>query len=183
VKEKSMTDEPTNEDRADRAQAALNAYIAHTGDAPDESHFRDLLCDLRHLAARDGAGEKFGEDRNLTFDEANDMAGRCFEDEAREADEDNWGPPVMTPVVTMTGVQDLPLQSLTDPAPDAGLNDAFAPKPKFSGGQRVYISKVDKTKTVVSALDYGGEWAYILREDDGTLDEGWREDELALESE
>jgi hypothetical protein len=103
----------TNEDRADRAQAALDAYIDYTGDRPDESHFRDLLCDLRHLAARDGAGDRFdktapaindesghcvecGRDNrdhegepcssdcpmySLTFDEANEMAGRYFEDE------------------------------------------------------------------------------------------------------
>lgn len=44
----------TNGERADRAQAALNAYIAHTGDAPDECHFSDLLADLQHYANREG---------------------------------------------------------------------------------------------------------------------------------
>lgn len=60
----------TNADRADRAQAALDAYIEFTGDQPDESHFRDLLTDLMHLAARDGAGVHFDSDEDLTFDEA-----------------------------------------------------------------------------------------------------------------
>lgn len=73
------TGELFNDARADRAQAALDAYIEHTGDEPDEAHFRDLLCDLRHLAARDGAGD--GDDGSMSFDEANEMAGRCFEDE------------------------------------------------------------------------------------------------------
>jgi hypothetical protein len=81
-KRDERTGELFNESRADRAQAALDAYIEFTGDAPDESHFRDLLCDLRHLAARDGAGDRFdGQPGFLTFDEANEVAGRCFEDE------------------------------------------------------------------------------------------------------
>lgn len=82
------TGEIWNDRRADRAQAALDAYIEFTGDSPDESHFRDLLCDLRHLALRDGAGDssemvdgEWTKTADLTFDEANDMAGRCFEDE------------------------------------------------------------------------------------------------------
>ena len=41
-----------NSDRADRAQAAIDAYAS--GAPRDESHFADLLCDLRHLADRDG---------------------------------------------------------------------------------------------------------------------------------
>lgn len=47
-------DDYSNDDRADRAQAAINAFCDHTGDQPDESHFRDLLCDMMHLAQRDG---------------------------------------------------------------------------------------------------------------------------------
>jgi hypothetical protein len=97
-----MTDEATNETRAERAQAALDAYIEFTGDAPDESHFRDLLCDLMHLADRDGAGDGFIRNRpgeNLTFDEAFDMAHRCFEDEKAEVEELSPG----TTVVTMVG--------------------------------------------------------------------------------
>lgn len=41
---------PANRQRALRAAAAVDAYIAHAGDAPDESHFRDLLGDMMHLA-------------------------------------------------------------------------------------------------------------------------------------
>lgn len=80
-----------NDFRADRAQAALDAYIDYTGDAPDESAFRDLLCDLRHLAARDGAGHGYllGRAAPMTFDEANDFAARSFAEEvALEEDED-----------------------------------------------------------------------------------------------
>ncbi len=70
------TGELYNDYRADRAQAALDAYINFTGDSPDESHFRDLLSDLRHLAARDGAGDGYllGRDEPMTFDEANELA-------------------------------------------------------------------------------------------------------------
>ena len=53
--------------------------------------------------------------------------------------------------------------------------------PKFAPGTEVYIRKVDKTRTVVSSEHtYGHERRYTLRERDGTLDEGWREDELEL---
>lgn len=53
--------------------------------------------------------------------------------------------------------------------------------PKFAPGVRVYIHKVDKTKTVVSSeRQYGHERRYVLKGDDNTLDEGWREDELEL---
>lgn len=74
---------PNNADRADRAQAALSAYIDHTGDTPDESHFRDLLNDLMHLAARDGAGD-FGcpRERSMTFDEALSTARGSFDFES-----------------------------------------------------------------------------------------------------
>lgn len=39
---------PTNEGRAMRAIKGVSAYAYH--DAPDECHFRDLLCDMMHLA-------------------------------------------------------------------------------------------------------------------------------------
>lgn len=42
----------TNNERADRAKAALITYIGD--DRPDESHFADLLCDLQHYANREG---------------------------------------------------------------------------------------------------------------------------------
>ena len=41
---------PRNKERAQRAAVAVDAYIAHTGDTADESHFRDLLGDMMHLA-------------------------------------------------------------------------------------------------------------------------------------
>lgn len=78
----------TNEQRIERARATLQAYIDFTGDRPDESHFRDLLCDLRHLAAVDGAGDGDSEGSSLTFDEANEIAGRAYEWEAANPDED-----------------------------------------------------------------------------------------------
>lgn len=82
----------TNDDRANRAQTALDAYCSATGDVPDESHFRDLLCDLMHLAARDGAGEKWinglPSNQSLTFDEALEKARSCFEDEDGSDDDD-----------------------------------------------------------------------------------------------
>jgi hypothetical protein len=56
-------------------------------------------------------------------------------------------------------------------------------EPKFTQGQKVYIQKIDTTKTVVSAYDYGDEWAYVLQDDEGNPDKGWREDELALAGE
>ena len=48
-----------NVERAERAAAAVDAYIEHTGDATDESHFRDLLGDMMHLA--DKVGIQFDE--------------------------------------------------------------------------------------------------------------------------
>lgn len=50
--------------------------------------------------------------------------------------------------------------------------------PKFVFGEKVFIAKVNKVKTVVFAYDYGGEWAYRLVDEDGSEDDGWREDEL-----
>ncbi len=41
-----------NGTRAERAAEALEAY--RQGDAPDESHYRDLICDLCHLMHREG---------------------------------------------------------------------------------------------------------------------------------
>lgn len=77
----------TNEDRADRAQAALDAYIEYTGDTPDESHFRDLLSDLMHLADRDGAGEDFtNKGQPMSFDKALDVARFIYSDELNNPD-------------------------------------------------------------------------------------------------
>jgi hypothetical protein len=54
----------TNSERAERAEAALVAYIEHTGDslrANDvETWVGDLLCDLRHFA--DAMGFEFNPD-------------------------------------------------------------------------------------------------------------------------
>lgn len=115
------TGELFNDYRADRAQAALDAYIEFTGDSPDESHFRDLLSDLRHLAARDGAGD-FG--HRLTFDEANEMAARCFEDEVDiEANAEDIEEVDIDDVVGAPGG----LRLTEDPAHVPGLNDQLAP--------------------------------------------------------
>lgn len=46
--------EPTNEERAARAEAALELYCRITGDSEDDTMLADLLTDLRHWAARDG---------------------------------------------------------------------------------------------------------------------------------
>jgi hypothetical protein len=62
----------TNGDRADRGFAAVMAYIEHTGDQPDECHFRDLLNDLMHLADREG----------IDFDESMRVARSSYEQEA-----------------------------------------------------------------------------------------------------
>lgn len=106
-----------NDYRADRAQTALDAYIAFTSDSPDESHFRDLLCDLRHLAARNGAGWHYGgpdgtRDRDLTFDEADGIASRCFAEEVHiEATRDAPKSATVARVAKAAGapVIDLPL--------------------------------------------------------------------------
>lgn len=55
-----------------------------------------------------------------------------------------------------------------------------ATPPKFSEGDLVYIKEVHKTKIVVRAYDYSGEWKYLLRDENDTLNYGWREDELEL---
>lgn len=81
--------EPTNEDRAERAEAAIAAYCDYTGDTPDESHFRDLLSDMMHLAARDGAGEHM-DGRRMTFDEALAQARNCYLDEGGGDDADSY---------------------------------------------------------------------------------------------
>lgn len=53
----------TNSERAERAEAALAAYIEHTGDglrANDlETWIGDLMCDMRHLCAF--LGQRFPE--------------------------------------------------------------------------------------------------------------------------
>ncbi len=74
-----LTSEPTNEDRAERARAALEAYRAALGDPqPDESHLRDLLCDLMHLARVDDL---------QPFDEALESARGNFDAELDPEDE------------------------------------------------------------------------------------------------
>lgn len=55
-----------------------------------------------------------------------------------------------------------------------------ATPPKFSEGDLVHIKKVHKTKIVVRAYDYSGEWKYLLRDENDTLNYGWLEDELEL---
>lgn len=61
-----------NHDRADRAQMALDAYI--DTDKPAPEHFRDMLCDLMHLAAREG----------LDFDRELALARACRAEELAE---------------------------------------------------------------------------------------------------
>lgn len=75
-----MTFDPT---RADYAQAALKAYIRRKGGRPDEADFRDLLTDLMHLAARDGAGRHMEHDGGglMTFAESLGIACQCYGDE------------------------------------------------------------------------------------------------------
>ncbi len=44
---------PRNEERADRAEAAVDAWRKHTGNcSPDEADARDLIADLLHLIER-----------------------------------------------------------------------------------------------------------------------------------
>lgn len=51
--------------------------------------------------------------------------------------------------------------------------------PKFTPGTRVYILALDETKTVLYAQPYkGAEWGYVLVDEQGVEDDGWREDEL-----
>jgi hypothetical protein len=54
---------------------ALHAYVESPGDSMGANDFQtwlqDMLCDLRHLAKREG----------LSFDTANTNAGRNFEEE------------------------------------------------------------------------------------------------------
>ncbi len=67
----------TNEDRALRAQAALDAYICHTGDVTDEAHFRDLLTDMMHLA----------DDMQINFLEEFTSAQRRYSEEIDEEED------------------------------------------------------------------------------------------------
>ena len=60
----------TNGRCATRAAEALEAW--RQGDEPDESNYRDLICDLRHLCDREG------ED----FDEQLRMGIWCYEEES-----------------------------------------------------------------------------------------------------
>lgn len=68
----------TNGERAERAQAALDAYIQHTGDRPDESHFSDLLCDLMHLMDRDLSTKERGD---TSFDQELERGRRNYMEE------------------------------------------------------------------------------------------------------
>jgi hypothetical protein len=50
---------------------------------------------------------------------------------------------------------------------------------KYLSGERVFIRKADAWKTVVKSRSVGGgDRQYVLRGDDGRLDEGWYEHEL-----
>lgn len=71
-----------NQSRAERAEKAIDAYCDATGDRPDESHFRDLLCDLMHLASRSGRD----------FDEELRMARSNYEEETMPSDSDEQDP-------------------------------------------------------------------------------------------
>lgn len=56
-------------------------------------------------------------------------------------------------------------------------------KPLYRKGDVVSIRKIGGVqKTIVGPVPYGIEWKYLLRDEKGTLDEGWREDELTLVS-
>lgn len=63
--------EPTNEDRAAHAEAALELYCRITGDSEDDTMLVDLLTDLRHWAARNGHN----------FDDANFISEIHFNNE------------------------------------------------------------------------------------------------------
>ena len=54
--------EPTNDDRADWAQAAINAFQAVTR-TDDEDAVPDLIADLLHLAVRQGLDPQLMLDR------------------------------------------------------------------------------------------------------------------------
>lgn len=74
-------DGPTNADRAERANVALDAYVIHMDGSrrDDIDDLTDLLCDLMHLV-KSGIRETRG------FDDALATARSTFESE--EADED-----------------------------------------------------------------------------------------------
>ncbi len=52
--------------------------------------------------------------------------------------------------------------------------------PRFLPGARVIHRNMDAPKTVVSSYIYKGgpDWGYVLLDDGGVEDDGWREDEL-----
>lgn len=151
------TGELFNADRADRAQAALDAYIEYTGDRPDESHFRDLLCDLRHLAMRDGAGEFM---KRLTFDEANEMAGRCFEDEVSiEANADDVEEVDINDVVGVPGGL---LVEPVGPPPIAPPPILDWSKPvQWSTGEEITFAPYDNPRDGYRSVSSCAEWSKI----------------------
>lgn len=74
-----------------------------------------------------------------------------------------------------------------EPVHVPGLNENLAPadQPKFAPGDRVYISKVGATKTVIRGYkltrgEHVDDRRYVLKDDRGVFDEGWRECELQL---
>lgn len=96
----------TNRSRAHRADVALAAYINHTADTPDEAHLSDLLCDLQHLARRDG--------RSFAVELARATAN--FLDETSENDAGAFTPS-----------QDTTQPQNAQPAPASALRSALQP--------------------------------------------------------
>lgn len=87
-----MSDEMTNEMRAERAGRSVQAYIAYDGAAygheEPATHLQDMLCDLQHWAAAN----------DVDFDEAVQRATGHYEAEVAEEDDcghgdySNWEP-------------------------------------------------------------------------------------------
>lgn len=84
-----------NNDRANAAKAALNAYIATNTPQYDQESLEDkvgdLICDLMHLVHRDGEeGERIEGDPDFGFQPTDllDRARSNFEEEEQEESED-----------------------------------------------------------------------------------------------
>ena len=80
-----------NNDRADAARAALDAYIAtnttHYASEPIEDQVGDLLCDLLHLVRREGVTAILHEDQVIIGPtQLLDRARSNFEAEEEEED-------------------------------------------------------------------------------------------------
>lgn len=71
----------TNNERAARAEAALDTYIAHTGDVTDDCHLQDLITDLLHLA-RKRSGKRGKAGQRKFAGEVLSMAMKSFDVEA-----------------------------------------------------------------------------------------------------